>query len=702
MLFVPQAPMETPEANYIVDPGYMMCMVPPAGDGAAYNLLQQTTAVAAKAAGDAAGPMPPMPPGEWDWSAIKAAGGFLGAAGLPAGGGARKGLAIRNPKTGEVIGGGGYAAEAELASVLEYLGTSTEQCSEKAKTCEDQKATALTPPAKGESAEEIHKRKVASARRALLGTTNLTNVLLSAASMKGGAAAKVLAKRRQTAMWCTDRSTFSALNIDGVARCPKGEPTPMRLVSFTPRQRPSPRAAAAVAGTAADGPAPAATAGQSEPPVAAAACEPSPAPSPPEEATPTEEALQSAGASETGCSPMLAAAMAAGRLPSGEYGEVRSLLLAFRGLAKEEGLPELEGLRAVAGLEREPKAQAPPQTPRKSSSARPLAPPMPLSPRQPRNTPKATSSGALPTPSEKAYRPAIQGTPKTRMQELRRTANSLLNKVCPESVATIADRLAEVEVADTEELELLISLIFQKALAEPHYCETYADLAFRLKAAYNEFPNPDGGKPVTFKATLLNICQKEFEALPTTLEPSSEEVEVLGPEEVEFRRQKTKARVLANMKFIGHLFLRQLLSAKVIGSVIQELVLCDQADVLPQEHVLECACELILSIGFTLDSMPAGSHALAQVGGRLKDLKTRLGNDGKAAYSKRMQFAIQDLLDIRAAGWTRKTFKSAAKTKEEIRLDQHRDLTAQARGREAEHAEQVVVGQRPLYLATAA
>lgn len=123
-----------------------------------------------------------------------------------------------------------------------------------------------------------------------------------------------------------------------------------------------------------------------------------------------------------------------------------------------------------------------------------------------------------------------------------------------------------------------------------------------------------------------------------------------------------------NMKFIGHLFLRQLLSAKVIGSVIcclamfqraiyvgqdplkrrgflpkvfflkknrvldvmatnhwkfissfhpslvetqksshlhpspspppqGELVLCEQVDDLPEEHALECACELLLAIG---------------------------------------------------------------------------------------------------------
>ena len=45
-------------------------------------------------------------------------------------------------------------------------------------------------------------------------------------------------------------------------------------------------------------------------------------------------------------------------------------------------------------------------------------------------------------------------------------------------------------------------------------------------------------------------------------------------------------RVLANMKFIGQLFLRSLLSAKIIGSVIQDLTNCEQA-----RH-----CDLILFV----------------------------------------------------------------------------------------------------------
>jgi len=315
--------------------------------------------------------------------------------------------------------------------------------------------------------------------------------------------------------------------------------------------------------------------------------------------------------------------------------------------------------------------------------------------------PQTPSSKVFPlTPSSKAYR-VNSGILFPRMEELKRTVQSLLNKICPESVVTISEKIAEIKVNNAEELEHVIGLIFKKALSEPHYSETYADLVFSLKSAFPEFPCPDGGKPLTFKALLLNICQSEFESLPTSLAPTGEELERYDSEELEFRRKKTKDRVLANMRLIGKLFLRQLVSARVISAVIRELTLCDDADRFPEEHVIECAVELLMSIGHTLESMPAGKQAITQVSGRLLDLKKRKGQDGRGLYCKRIQFAIQDLLDTRSAGWARKVFGGVAKTKEEIRLEQERDLTAQARGKEVESGELIISGQRPVYISAA-
>jgi len=115
---------------------------------------------------------------------------------------------------------------------------------------------------------------------------------------------------------------------------------------------------------------------------------------------------------------------------------------------------------------------------------------------------------------------------------------------------------------------------------------------------------------------------------------------------------------------------------------------------------VECACELILSIGHTLDELPIGAAAVCQVCGRLLEIKGKKTQAGKHVYRKRIQFMIQDLLDTRAAGWAKKVFKSTAKTKQEIRLEQERDFNTRSRGKDALQSEVVLAGQRPGCLST--
>merc|ERR1719203_1660742 len=169
-------------------------------------------------------------------------------------------------------------------------------------------------------------------------------------------------------------------------------------------------------------------------------------------------------------------------------------------------------------------------------------------------------------------------------------------------------------------------------------------------------------------------------------------------DEVDFMRGKKKERCLANMKFIGHLFLRKLLTARIIGSVIQDLAMCHDANTNPPEHVLECICTLLNNIGYTLDGMPAGKESIKQVCGRLSDLKQRKNKKGKSIYAMRIQFMIQDLLDTRQKGWMKKVFKQSAKTKEEIRADAKRDEKSQ----KIDGSETVCAGQRPAWMDKAA
>lgn len=363
----------------------------------------------------------------------------------------------------------------------------------------------------------------------------------------------------------------------------------------------------------------------------------------------------------------------------------RKFLLSFRRPKGEEETPaEMVGFKTALMV-----------FPRTDPMARQRSEPAPASPirekglkrqtstREPRSKATPQPSLALPTPSANAYRVGSQA--QSEMEAMKRQVQSLLNKVCPENMSTIVEKISAVEVHGRAELEAIIELIFKKAVTEPHYSETYADLVFSLKSVFPDFPDAEGGKPVTFRSLVLNICQNEFEELLAASEKAEE-----GEDQEDAKRRKD--RMCANMKFVGHLYLRQLLSTKVVGSIICELVCFGEDEVSPEEHALECACELLLTAGYTMDTTPAGQTALEMACTKLKELKEKKSANGKGKYCKRIQFMIQDVLETRAKGWTKKVFKATAKTKDELRETHER-----ASGQHAV-AEHIVTGKRPVYL----
>lgn len=355
----------------------------------------------------------------------------------------------------------------------------------------------------------------------------------------------------------------------------------------------------------------------------------------------------------------------------------RSFLLSYRSLSRPDNSMKLRAVHVPHSPESQPgrTGLGPSPSPAKALSRQEIL-----------NSPMGRQSSlTLPSPSEKAYR--VRAYPSDHIGNFGRNVRSLLNKVCPENVASVAETISAVKITTAEELHCMIQLLFKKALAEPHYCETYADLVFALKSAFQEFPSPEGGKPVTFRSSLLNTVQAEFEDLQAAGTSAQ------APVDHQELEQARKSRALANMKFIGHLFLRHLLPVRVVSSLARALLLCDEPESAPSAVAVECACELLMAVGYTMEAsaLPIARQALSEACARLSALQREGG------YCKRIQFVIQDVLDTRGAGWTRRLFKSSAKTMEEVRLEQQRDLSSQ--GASSSGVERVVAGQRPNYLA---
>ncbi|CAE7433958.1 unnamed protein product [Symbiodinium microadriaticum] len=260
---------------------------------------------------------------------------------------------------------------------------------------------------------------------------------------------------------------------------------------------------------------------------------------------------------------------------------------------------------------------------------------------------------------------------------------------------------AQIDLQKAEELEFVIKIIFGKALVEPHYCETYADMVFALRTRYPEFPaENEGEKPHSFTRVLLNTVQNEFESLPTTFEPTDEDRKKFeSTEDLNLEMKKRKGKMLANMKFIGNLFLRQLLAVKVIGQVVHDLIGIKQGEnPLPEEHMIECVCELLQAIGYTLDETQQGESLMNSFAARLKDL-SGVRNNGKHAYSKRIQFQIDGLLELRKNKWMKKLFKEQAKTKNAVREEAEREQRQHGRTVGPDNMFSVqTVGVRPAYM----
>mmetsp|Transcript_13305 Transcript_13305/g.30163 ORF Transcript_13305/g.30163 Transcript_13305/m.30163 type:complete len:988 (+) Transcript_13305:108-3071(+) len=297
-----------------------------------------------------------------------------------------------------------------------------------------------------------------------------------------------------------------------------------------------------------------------------------------------------------------------------------------------------------------------------------------------RRQPTAT----LPESSANAYKISA---PKSREEKLERQVRSLLNKIAPENLDTIASRMEEIELENATEMTQVIKIILGKALDEPHYSATYGDMVAVLADKYPAFPaETEDDKPQTLQRLLLNATQEQYEALPRTAKPTPEQKEKFGDDtaalDEEITRQRKRVRAMVH--FIGNLYIRKLLVTKVVQALLKELAV-PGGKKYPEELEVDCACDLMSTIGFTLDSEPKGKVMLDSIVGRMKELQ----KSGK--YSTRCLCVMMDTLDLRANGWRMKAKREVAKTLKEV--------GESAKHKNALTFETVIAGARPKHVA---
>ncbi|XP_020263014.1 eukaryotic translation initiation factor 4G-like isoform X2 [Asparagus officinalis] len=254
-------------------------------------------------------------------------------------------------------------------------------------------------------------------------------------------------------------------------------------------------------------------------------------------------------------------------------------------------------------------------------------------------------------------------------QAKQRQLKAILNKLTPQNFEKLFLQVKEVNIDNTVTLTGVISQIFDKALSEPTFCEMYANFCACLS---NELPDfVEDNEKITFKRLLLNKCQEEFERGEREEEAGRIEKEGESKQTAaqrEEKRIKARRRMLGNIRLIGELYKKRMLTERIMHACIQKL-LGEYQD--PDEEDLESLCKLMSTIGAMIDHAKAKEHMDAYFD-RISKLSTH------PKLLPRTRFLLRDTIDLRKNNWKERRKVEGPKKIDEVHRDAAHERQAQA------------------------
>ncbi|XP_038682215.1 eukaryotic translation initiation factor 4G-like isoform X2 [Tripterygium wilfordii] len=283
--------------------------------------------------------------------------------------------------------------------------------------------------------------------------------------------------------------------------------------------------------------------------------------------------------------------------------------------------------------------------------------------------------GLFPSPQtplqvmHKAERKYEVGKVTDEEQAKQRQLKAILNKLTPQNFEKLFEQVKAVNIDNAVTLTGVISQIFDKALMEPTFCEMYADFCHHLAGEMPDFN--ENNEKITFKRLLLNKCQEEFERGEREQEEANkgdEEGEVkLSAEEREEKRVKARRRMLGNIRLIGELYKKRMLTERIMHECIKKLLGQYQN---PDEEDVEALCKLMSTIGEMIDHPKAKEHMDAYFD-RMENLSTNM------KLSARVRFMLKDSIDLRKRKWQQRRKVEGPKKIEEVHRDAAQERQAQ-------------------------
>ncbi|KAA8499161.1 Eukaryotic translation initiation factor 4 gamma 1 [Porphyridium purpureum] len=317
--------------------------------------------------------------------------------------------------------------------------------------------------------------------------------------------------------------------------------------------------------------------------------------------------------------------------------------------------------------------------------------------------------------SENAWKPTSVGGHTITLDEISakiREARLILNKLTVEKFDTLYEQIKAIDVHNKEVLKGIVSEVFEKALMQPTFSKMYAELCKRLSdEVKDEFEGEtqvvtlkDGStevqvKPVNFRSILLKSCQSEFQrsALSDSVENTrlqmiqakaaaaaaqakegatdQETAPTISENDVLLAMMREKRRMLGNVRFIGELFVKDLIKEQIIrdhciGPLMQKIEKkasngASEAD----EEDIEALCKLLSTVGKKMDDKARTKKAKYSLE-ETNEIYTKLTHVAQdKSLPSRARFMIQDMLELRENKWVPRRQENEAKKISEIHKD---------------------------------
>jgi hypothetical protein len=283
-----------------------------------------------------------------------------------------------------------------------------------------------------------------------------------------------------------------------------------------------------------------------------------------------------------------------------------------------------------------------------------------------------------------------------------RKVQSALNKLAPEKYDEVVKDLKVADYICTEALrEIVVDLIFNKALIEPGYSEMYAKLCFDIARFEISLPGLSEAdkKKSKFRDTIIRHAQREFQSDVSVLNGLSGE-----------ERADAEARLVrkkrANIKFIGHLFIERVLSQQIMMSIVQDILHTERVAALndaaapsgggspsspsgagpspkaemfvPISINIEVLAELLETTGKTLDTTPECKKLLNLHFDKLRQLSNR--DPKETGYEARTKFKLMNLVELREWDWVPRITRSDTQAPTTLQEQEARQAQKQAQG----------------------